>query len=370
MIDLDRGGLDGVELCRAIHADATLRATSLIAIHKFGRRLDHEALTTAGFRSWTSNPVRQSQLFDCIAQATAMPKAGAKISDALARRSGPRASLNQLSSAVPLDVRAHARILSVDDHLVNQSVVLKMLERLGYHADRALDGLEAVECLRRHDYDLLLMDCQMPTMDGYTATRAIRSEFRERRVIIIGVTANALAGDREKCLEAGMDDYLSKPLSAEALAQALARWLTPKVAVTPSPVALPDEAPTAPVIDMRAISEFAASDEFGEEFLTNIIAVFLADMSERVRAAGVQMRDDDNRGLAATAHALKGSSGHFGAARLIQLCAAIEDRIRSKQTAEIHAAVHSMIAEAERVRLALTAFRFVQPAPESISLID
>src|SRR5260370_23837353 len=113
-------------------------------------------------------------------------------------------------------------------------------------------------------------------------------------------------------------------------------------------------------IDMRAISEFAASDEAGADFIANIIEVFLIDMSERVRAAGERLRRDDYAGLAATAHALKGSSSHFGAALLMQLCAAIEDRVRSKQTAGISAAVDSMIAEAERVRVALKAYRFVQ----------
>jgi two-component system sensor histidine kinase/response regulator len=361
LIDLDRGGLDGLELARAIHADATLQATRLIAIHKFGRRLDPDALTAAGFSSWTSNPVRQSQLFDCIAEAITVSEAGAPISNASSRRSGPRVSLNQLSSAVPLDVRAHARILSVDDHPVNQSVVLKMLERLGYHGESAHNGLEAVEALRQHDYDLILMDCQMPEMDGYAATRAIRNELRKPEITIVGLTASALDGDRQKCLDAGMDDYLSKPLSAEALAETLARWLAPEVTALSSAIDQPVETPVAPAIDMRAISEFAASDESGEEFIANIIAVFLADMSERVRAAGVQMRNDDNAGLAATAHALKGSSGHFGAAPLMQLCGVIEDQVRSKQTGAIGAAVDSMIAEAERVRLALTAFRFVQP---------
>lgn len=118
------------------------------------------------------------------------------------------------------------------------------------------------------------------------------------------------------------------------------------------------EMPSVSAIDMRAISKFAQTDQSGEEFIAVIIEVFLADMSERVRAAGLQMGHHDSSGLAATAHALRGSCGHFGAARLMQLCGAIEDQVRSKQTDGIRAALDSMIAETERVREALKAFRY------------
>lgn len=366
VIDLDPGAINGVELGRAIHADARLQAIGLIAIHKLGHRPDSPAMSAAGFRSWISKPVRQSQLFDCLAEAIAESgsEASAQISQASSRRPAPQAALNQLSSAVPAEIRTGARILSAEDHLVNQRVVLKMLERLGYHGDGVRNGLEAVGALRQRDYDIILMDCQMPEMDGYTATRAIRSEFRgPRRIIIIGVTANALHGDRQKCLDAGMDDYLSKPLLPEALAATLARWLVLNGNGNSDRVAASGETPSVPAIDMRAISEFAESDQSGEEFIANIIEVFLADMSERVRAAGLQMGHHDSAGLAATAHALKGSCGHFGAVQLMQLCGAIEDQVRNEQTDGIHVAVNSMIAETERVHEALKAFRYNQAAP-------
>ncbi len=364
LIDLDHGELDGIGLARSIRADPKLQATALIAIHKLGHRPDDAALRRAGFRSWISKPIRQTQLFDCLTESA--PQSG-EAPRASSNRPAAPISLNQLSPEVSADVRIRARILSVDDHPVNQRVVLKMLERLGYRADSVVTGLEAVAALRQRDYDFILMDCQMPDMDGYAATRAIRSEFRERRIIIVGLTANALHDDRQKCLNAGMDDYLSKPLQAEALAQTFARWLVPTGARDVTAIDPTAETPSACAIDMRALSEFAASDESGAEFVANIIEVFLADMSERVRAAGLQMDRDDNAGLAATAHALKGSSGHFGAAHLMQLCAAIEDRVRGEDIDGGHhdgmkAAVASMLAEAERVRVALKAFRYVQPA--------
>jgi HPt (histidine-containing phosphotransfer) domain-containing protein len=160
-----------------------------------------------------------------------------------------------------------------------------------------------------------------------------------------------------------MDGYLSKPLLMEALAATLARWLAPAGDDEFIRVAARSETPDVSAIDMRAICEFADSDESGEDFIGNIIAVFLADMGERVRVAGAQVGAHDNAGLAATAHAIKGSCGHFGAVHLMQLCGAIEEQFRKGKTDGITAAVTSMIAETERVRAALKAYRYNRPAP-------
>ncbi len=368
LIDLDPGALNGVELGIAIHADPRLRELRLIALHKFGHRPDYPALRAAGFHSWTSKPIRQSRLFDCLALAVAAEDsgtdAGAQTPEPPSRRSAPAPSLYQLPAKVATEISSRAsRILSVEDHPVNQRVVLKMLERLGYHGDGVSNGREAVEAVRQRDYDIILMDCQMPEMDGYAATRAIRSEFRGARgKVIIGVTANALNDDQQKCLDAGMDGYLSKPLLMDALADTLSRWLAQAADDNSKRVAAPSEAPSVSAIDMRPICEFADSDDSGEEFISNIIGVFLDDMGERVRVAGVQMGSHDNAGLAATAHAIKGSSGHFGAVHLMQLCGAIEEQFRKGKTDGINAAVNSMIAETERVRAALKAYRYIRPA--------
>ena len=215
--------MDGVELGLAIKADARLQATRLIALHEFGHRPDYQALRTAGFDTWTSKPMRQScglsssvWLWRCCRRTFASADAGAQISDSSLRRAAPR---NRSHS--------RARILSVEDHSVNQRVVLKMLERLGYQADTARNGCEAVEAIRYRDYDIILMDCQMLGNgrlrgDARDSQRILRGR---RRPVIIGVTANALNDDQQKCLDAGMDGYLSKPLLMEALAATLARWL-------------------------------------------------------------------------------------------------------------------------------------------------
>jgi CheY-like chemotaxis protein len=124
-----------------------------------------------------------------------------------------------------MQARGKARILVVEDNLVNQKVAVRLVEKLGYRVDVVSNGVEAVDAVAKMHFDALLMDCQMPEMDGYAATVAIRqTEAAGRRVPIIAMTANALEGDRETCLAAGMDDYLSKPINVGELRAALARW--------------------------------------------------------------------------------------------------------------------------------------------------
>jgi len=210
--------MDGFELARAIKSDPALARVRLILLTSFGQRGDDVAARDIGVAAYLTKPVRQSQLYDCLATVVGQPSASA----------GPDAPC-ELPAARPTGAArkmSNKLILLAEDNIVNQKVAARQLQKLGYRADLVANGLEALEALGRIAYDLVLMDCQMPEMDGYEATAEIRRrEGDSKRTPIVAMTANALEGDREKCLAAGMDDYVSKPVKPEELAAVLGRWL-------------------------------------------------------------------------------------------------------------------------------------------------
>jgi CheY-like chemotaxis protein len=217
LLDLQMPVMNGLDLARQIKIDALLSYLPLVMLTSVGLHGGEAAFRQSGIAVALSKPVRQPQLLEAlgvamqsraarnvgirrVAQAVEMP--------ALLRRSTPR-----------------PRVLIAEDNAVNQRVAVRMLERLGYWADVASDGREAVQSYVRQPYAAILMDCQMPDMDGFEATMQIRErEGSGRRTPIIAMTASAMQGDRERCLAAGMDDYLSKPVQVETLRTVLERW--------------------------------------------------------------------------------------------------------------------------------------------------
>jgi CheY-like chemotaxis protein/HAMP domain-containing protein len=212
LLDLQMPGMDGLELARAIRRDAGLAATRLVVLTSAGLRGHAAESKRIGISAYLTKPVRQSQLHDCLA----MVMTPAAKTPSARRGATPLVTRHTLDEA---SSRSRLRVLVADDNETNQMVAVRMLSNLDCRADVAANGLEAVEALSRIAYDLVLMDCQMPEMDGYEATRAIRrgEGGRGTRIPVIAMTANAMHGDREKCLEAGMDDYISKPVRKEDL---------------------------------------------------------------------------------------------------------------------------------------------------------
>jgi two-component system sensor histidine kinase/response regulator len=211
IIDLRLPHVDGFELARRIRAEPLLQETKLLLVTAFDAPNQGQEAIRAGFSAYLTKPIRQSELYDAIV-----------------------AALCETNANAPTEVRADPvspphgdRILLVEDNDVNRRVALRQLERLGYSAQCAGDGREALERIAREPYDLIFMDCQMPVMDGFQATREIRKmESRTgKRVPIVAMTANAMAGDREACLSAGMDDYLPKPIALSDVSRILRRWL-------------------------------------------------------------------------------------------------------------------------------------------------
>jgi PAS domain S-box-containing protein len=213
IIDMQMPGMNGLELARKIKADRFTNATRLIMLTPFGKPIPTEELKTIQIAACCIKPVRQSALFDCLVQALTEPE---KLNQSTIKEVS-------LRSADPSLLRGE-RVLLAEDNEVNQRVALGNLRKLGYGADVVANGTEVLSALQGKQYEIILMDCQMPVLDGYEATKEIRRrEQGGRRSWIIAMTASAMVGDREKCLTAGMDDYISKPLSRVELQAALER---------------------------------------------------------------------------------------------------------------------------------------------------
>jgi len=206
IIDMDMPEMNGLTLAREIKADPKISSTRLILLVGFGRRISPEELQAAGITDWRYKPVWQSTLFDCLANAL------------LGTKCEP---YTIVAPHAPL-LRRKERVLVAEDNAVNQKICLAQLRKLGYAAEAVGNGLEVLQALEKIPYEIILMDCQMPEMDGYEATKRIRRNGAAP-VYIIALTANAMEGDREECLACGMDDYVSKPMRVDDLAKALDR---------------------------------------------------------------------------------------------------------------------------------------------------
>ena len=210
---------DVENLAQKIKAEPQLQDVQLVTLISVGMRGDAEHFQKLGFAAYLVKPIKQTQLLDCIRIITGKS----------ARNKNDSSTRIVTRHSISEDHKPHIRILLAEDNTINQKIALRILEKkLGYHADVVTNGREAVESLEKFDYDLVLMDCQMPDMDGYDATRRIRdknSSVRNHRIPVIAMTANAMKGDREKCLESGMDDYVTKPVDFKKLSDAIGKHL-------------------------------------------------------------------------------------------------------------------------------------------------
>ena len=224
--------MDGLALARAIKEDERLSATRLVLLTVGGMRGDAEQARQAGISAYLLKPICQAPLYECLVAVMGVspaPGPGSQPPQPLVTRHSLR------EAAAP----GTSRILLADDNKVNQMVAVRMVEKLGYEVDVVSNGREALDAIHHTPYAVILMDCQMPDMDGYEATRAIRrgEDNLSSSLPIIALTSNAMEGDREKCLACGMNDYLTKPLQRAELAMILQRWIpsTSRPATSPSP---------------------------------------------------------------------------------------------------------------------------------------
>ncbi len=305
VLDMFMPGTDGLRLAKAVGRDPVLASTSLLLLTSAGQP-DQAELEKAGIREWLSKPVRSSELYDRIARL-------------IAARRTQRAPAAPAAPAPPSAPAARGRVLIVEDNEVNQLVAKSMAESLGYSVDVVDDGTAAVEATAQGEYAAVLMDCHMPVMDGFAATEAIRARGgRDQALPIIAMTAGAADRDRERCLAAGMNDYLPKPVDMAELETTLARWTDAEAPGAPAPAEQPrTRRPPGPLDRDRleTLRSLGVLDATVEAFLREAAAA-LVD----VRVAGQGGGD----GLQRAAHRLKGSAGNIGAARAAQLCAELE----------------------------------------------
>ncbi len=223
LLDLQMPGMDGLVLARAIRADPLIAATRLVALTSLGQTHSAEELKLAGIDRYLLKPIKHMRLFDCLADKFSNETVRGATAD-------PTLAAGRILPLQSFLQPAKTRILLAEDNQINQLIAVGLLRKLGYAPDIVINGLAAVEAVRSIPYDIVFMDCQMPEMDGYEAARAIRGLERKANsdskspVHIIAITAHAMEGDREKCLAAGMDDYLSKPIRLQQLQAVMDHW--------------------------------------------------------------------------------------------------------------------------------------------------
>jgi signal transduction histidine kinase/DNA-binding response OmpR family regulator/HPt (histidine-containing phosphotransfer) domain-containing protein len=309
LLDMMMPDMDGATLGRAILADDNLKSMPLVMMTSLGQRGDALYFKEIGFAAFLVKPVRNSDLFGCLVAVLT----GEHLKE--------KRSLITHHSVMDAR-RAHARILLVEDNLTNQEVASGMLRRMGWSADVTGNGKQAVKALETQSYDLVLMDVQMPEMDGYKATRIIRnsqSSVLKHNIPIIATTANAMAGDAERCLAAGMSDYISKPLDAKRLANVIEKWLTrkvhgeseePAVESTKTGEALP---PGPADTSMDFNRELFLTRMMGDEgFAQDVAAQFLGDLPALLSSLIEAVAQKDLESIWKQAHRMKGSAANVG----------------------------------------------------------
>jgi len=297
VLDMQMPEMDGLTLAGEIRRHHDADSLPLVMLTSLGRDRSPE-----GFAAYLTKPIKPSQLYDALMQVF-----GGKLETA--ERPAVAVLDERLAERLPL------RILVVEDNAVNQQLALLLLQKVGYRADVAANGVEALEALERQPYDAVLMDVEMPEMDGLEATRRIHQRWpRERRPHIVAVTANAMQGERELCIQAGMDDYVTKPIREEELVGALIR------------AARRPRAPQqASAIDIDVFSRLVASfGEHGNESVAALIDTFLAHVPGQLATLGTALEREDVDEVKRGAHTLKANAAMFGATALADLCREIE----------------------------------------------
>jgi two-component system, sensor histidine kinase and response regulator len=352
LLDMQLPDMDGVTLAQAIKSDPAVTSARLVMLTSVGQRLDHSALQETGIAACLVKPVKESRLYDCLIDVSR------EAAEGVVSPTQPAVPAEYASDTRLVSPPRHLRVLVAEDNIVNQKLISRQLQKLGYAADAVANGAEVLEALERVPYEIILMDCQMPEMDGYEVTRRIRRTEAGRRsskvppVYVIALTANALEGDRARCLAAGMNDYVPKPVHISSLSSALVRALDKLPPASPEKKKESDTA----VLDRAILNGLRELREANQpDPVAELIDLFLQDAGPRLEKIKSAIAQRDKAALISTVHALKGSASNLGARSLAALCATFEKKAKAGDLSDAVPLLERLNLEFDRVRSSLLA---------------
>ncbi len=336
LLDMQMPEMDGLAVAAALsRMEQPPIVVMLTSLHRDGPA---RAAADHGVDAVLYKPIKPARLYDTLLNVFGQASTEALVTFEID---------SKLAETPSGEINGTLRILVAEDNVVNQKVALRILKRLGYRADVAANGLEVLQSLRRQPYDVILMDVQMPEMDGLEATRKIREQMApESQPYIIALTANAMQGDRERCLDAGTDAYLAKPVDVRALDEALRRYTD-----TPQMAAIAGHAAASEDDVQSAWSSLAAQiGENDPEFVREITGSYLESTEELLSRARTGLASGDLDEAARVAHTLRSSSALLGFDEIIRLCTELEEHALEGGFDETSAGLHEVEREFERVR--------------------
>jgi CheY-like chemotaxis protein/HPt (histidine-containing phosphotransfer) domain-containing protein len=367
ILDMQMPDMDGVRLAGEIRKLPGGSVIPLVLLTSVGVRSDHPDITSLSFAGCLTKPIKPAQLQETLLRVMCGSKPAA-----------PRASVTSAKVDVTLASRFPLRVLLCDDNIINQKVALRLLQQMGYRADLAANGLEALAALDRQPYDLIFMDVMMPEMGGLEATRLIRerqkqdSQFPNYKpsIIIVAMTASAMQGDREKCLAAGMDDYVAKPVRLEEVRKIVERWAVVASKAEPTQTTAtatqtsPDvQAPArsslaaAPAqddpVDMTRLLDFTDGDP---DNLRELVTLYLDQTGQQVGQLEAAVQANSAQEVRRLAHSCAGASATCGMRRLVLLLRELERQGFEGRLTNANQLSHQVGEEFERIRHFLEAY--------------
>ena len=367
IIDMQMPEMNGEELGRSIKQDPNLADTILIMVSSMGTRGDVVRLKKIGFAAYLTKPIKQSQLYDCLATTAKIWK----------EKKQPQDATIVTRHSLADNKKQGIRILLAEDDATNQKVALHILKKFGYRADAAGNGQEVLQALEKIPYDIVLMDIQMPVMDGYAVTRRIRelelkaqriklnkndsedlsdSEIKlsaqSGRIPIIAMTAHAMKGDREKCIAAGMDDYTPKPINPEELLEKIEKWTLVEQDVPSQKAKVekehvqPETSEETQPLDLEKALERAMGDK---DFLKMLLGGFIQELPDQIESLKVAVAGTDKVALTEQAHKLKGAAANLSAYGVSSAAKSLEEIGRSQNMDKANQILEMLLHESKRL---------------------